>query len=270
MKALPHARLLNVMTDTVLRSAMKQTDPAWAIPDNAFIGRPNFNPRQINYYRRSSLSPRDEIFPLVSAGNINVGEAELEGQRQQIRKIFFNDTFQQFSELTKQMTVPEVMERINEKMSLLGPAVGRYVHDVLQPLCEKSVISLYEDGRLPRVPDVMANNPGFEVRFTSRLVQSQRQVEVQNLSTALGYVGQIAQMKPEVLDKVDGDKAIDKVFNVIGVDPEIILDQQQVDKMRQARAEMAMQQQQAAQALTEAQTYKAAAEGNRNVKDAEA
>ena len=270
MKALPHARLLNAMADTVLRSAMKQTDPAWAIPDNAFIGRPNFNPRQINYYRRSSLSPRDEIFPLVSAGNVAIGEAELEAQRQQIRKIFFNDTFQQFSELTKQMTVPEVMERINEKMSLLGPAVGRYVHDVLQPLCEKSVISLYEDGRLPRVPDVMAENPGFEVRFTSRLVQSQRQVEVQNLSTALGYVGQIAQMKPEVLDKVDGDKAIDKVFNVIGVDPEIILDQQQVDKMRQARAEMAMQQQQAAQALTEAQTYKAAAEGDRNVKDAEA
>lgn len=270
MKALPHARLLNAMTDTVLRSAMKQTDPAWAIPDNAFIGRPNFNPRQINFYRRSSLSPRDEIFPLMSGGNVSIGEAELEGQRQQIRKIFFNDTFQQFSELTKQMTVPEVMERINEKMSLLGPAVGRYVHDVLQPLCEKSVISLYEDGRLPRVPDVMAENPGFEVRFTSRLVQSQRQVEVQNLSTALGYVGQIAQMKPEILDKVDGDKAIDKVFNVIGVDPEIILDQQQVDKIRQARAEMAMQQQQAAQALTEAQTYKAAAEGDRNVKDAEA
>ena len=49
MKALPHARLLNAMTDTVLRAAMKQTDPAWAIPDNAFIGRPNFNPRQINY-----------------------------------------------------------------------------------------------------------------------------------------------------------------------------------------------------------------------------
>ena len=97
MKALPHARLLNVMTDTVLRSAMKQTDPAWAIPDNAFIGRPNFNPRQINYYRRSSLSPRDEIFPLMSGGNVSIGEAELEGQRQQIRKIFFNDTFQQFS-----------------------------------------------------------------------------------------------------------------------------------------------------------------------------
>lgn len=269
MKALPHARLLNAMTDTVLRAAMKQTDPAWAIPDNAFIGRPNFNPRQINYYRRSSLTPRDEIFPLVSASNVSIGEAEIEGQRQQIRKIFFNDTFQQFSELTKQMTVPEVMERINEKMSLLGPAVGRYVHDVLQPICEKSIISLYEDGRLPRVPDVMRENPNFEVRFTSRLVQSQRQVEVQNLSTALGYVGQIAQIKPEVVDKVDGDKAIDKVFNVIGVDPEIILDQQQVDKMRQARAEMAMQQQQAVQALTEAQTYKTAAEGDRNVKYAE-
>lgn len=270
MKALPHARLLNAMTDTVLRAAMKQTDPAWAVPDNAFIGRPNFNPRQINFYRRSNLTPRDEIFPLMSGGNVALGEAEIEGQRQQIRKLFFNDTFQQFSELTKQMTVPEVMERINEKMSLLGPAVGRFIHDVLQPVCEKCVFSLYEDGRLPRMPDIMLDDPSFEVRFTSRLVQSQRQVEVQNLSAALGYVGQIAQMKPEILDKVDGDKAIDKVFNVIGVDPEILLDEQQVKELRQARQEAAAAMQAQQNALMQAQTYKTAAEGDRNVKDAEA
>lgn len=270
MKALPHARLLNAMTDTVLRAAMKQTDPAWAVPDNAFIGRPNFNPRQINFYRRSNLTPRDEIFPLMSGGNVALGEAEIEGQRQQIRKLFFNDTFQQFSELTKQMTVPEVMERINEKMSLLGPAVGRFIHDVLQPVCEKCVFSLYEDGRLPRMPDIMLDDPSFEVRFTSRLVQSQRQVEVQNLSAALGYVGQIAQMKPEILDKVDGDKAIDKVFNVIGVDPEILLDEQQVKELRQARQEAAAAMQAQQIALMQAQTYKTAAEGDRNVKDAEA
>lgn len=270
MKALPHAKLLQAMTDTVLRSAMKATDPAWAVPDNAFIGRPNFNPRQINYYRRSALSPKDEIFPLLGGGNINVGEVELEAQRQQIRKLFFNDTFQQFSELTKQMTVPEVMERINEKMSLLGPAVGRYIHDVLQPLCEKCVITLYEAGKLPRVPDIMADNPGFEVRFTSRLVQSQRQAEVQNLATGLQYLGSLAQMKPEVLDKIDADKAVDKIFNVIGVDPEITLDQNKVNEIRQARAEAQAQQMQAEQAMMEAQTYKTAAEGDKNVQDVEA
>jgi hypothetical protein len=246
---------------------MKQTDPAWAVPDNAFIGRPNSNPRQINYYRRSSLTPRDEIFPLMAQGNVAIGENEIEGQRQQIRKLFFNDTFQQFSELTKQMTVPEVMERINEKMSLLGPAVGRFIHDVLQPVCEKCILSLYEDGRLPRMPDVMLQNPGYEVRFTSRLVQSQRQVEVQNLSTALGYVGQIAQISPEVVDKLDTDKAVDKVFNVIGVDPEMLRDDQQVQNIRQARAEAQMQQAAIEQQLAAAQTYKTAAEGDRNVKD---
>ena len=269
MKALPHARLLNAMTDTVLRSAMKQTDPAWALPDNAFIGRPNFNPRQLNYYRRGNMSPRDEIFPLMAQGNIAIGENEMESQRQQIRKILFNDTFQQFSELQKQMTVPEVMERINEKMSLLGPAVGRFVHDVLQPLCEKSILSLYEDNRLPRMPDVMLQNPAYEVRFTSRLVQSQRQVEVQNLSTALGYIGQLAQVSPEVIDKLNPDKAVDKVFNTIGVDPEILRDDQQVQEIRQNRAEAQAQAAQLQQQLAAAQTYKTAAEGDRNVKDSQ-
>lgn len=270
MKALPHARLLNVMTDTILRAAMKQTDPAWAIPDNAFIGRPNFNPRQINFYRRSSLTPRDEIFPLVSQGNVALGENECEMQRQRIEKIMFNDTFQQFSELTKQMTVPEVMERINEKMSLLGPAVGRFIHDVLQPLCEKAIIMLYEQAALPRLPDVMANDAKFEVRFTSRLVQSQKQVEVQNLSSALGYLGQIAQLKPEALDKFNGDAAVDKVFSVIGVDPEVIYGDEEVNNVRQQRAEAQAQQAQMEQMLAGSQVYKTTTEGMRNAENSQA
>lgn len=266
MKALPYVRLVNTMTDTVLRAAMKQTDPAIALPDDAFLGTPNFNPRQLNYYQRGKLSPKDDIFPIGNFGNISVGLAEIQHYQQQIKEIMFYDTFQAFSGLTKQMTVPEVMERIAEKMTLLGPAVGRYMNDVLQPLIEKVVFILWESNMLPQMPDVMLQDPSFEVKFVGRLVQTQRQSEVNNIMNALAITGQIAQLNPEVLDKVDADEAIEKVFDISSVST-LLRSDNEVAQIRQQRAE-AMQQQQLMMSMQEgANIAKTVAESENYAKD---
>lgn len=263
MKALPYVRLVNTITDTVLRSSMKATDPAIAMPDDAFLGAPNFNPRQINYYQRGKLSPKDDIFPLGNFGNPSVGLAEIEYYQNQIKHIMFVDTFQAFADITKQMTVPEVMERISEKMTLLGPAVGRFMNDVLQPLIEKVVFILYESNKLPRIPDVMLQDPNFEVKFVGRLVQTQRQSEMNNLINAVSIAGQIAQFKPEVLDKINGDKTIDDIFEISGVSAKILNSDYEVQKIRQQRAENMRQQQELAMLQQGADIYKNAAEGDK-------
>ena len=150
MKALPYARMLNTVSDTMLRAAMKQSDPAVALPDDAFLGTPNFNPRAINYYQRGKLDPKNEIFPIGNYGNPHFTVETLEYYKTQLRDQMFYNTFLAFSEMTKQMTVPEVMERVSEKMTTLGPAVGRFMNDVLQPLIEKVVLILWEENRLER------------------------------------------------------------------------------------------------------------------------
>ena len=263
MKALPYVRLVNTMTDTVLRASMKSADPSVAIPDDAFLGVPNFNPRQINYYQRGKLSPKDDIFPLGNFGNLQVGLAELEYYQAQIKKLMFVDTFQAFADITKQMTVPEVMERVSEKMTLLGPAVGRFMNDVLQPLIEKVVFILYEANMLPRIPDVMIEQPDFEVKFVGRLVQTQRQSELNNLINAMSITGQIAQMNPEVLDKVNADQAVDDIFDISGVSAKILRSDAEVQQLRQQRAQAMQQQQEMAMMQAGADIYKNAAEGDK-------
>lgn len=266
MKALPYVRIVNTITDTMIRAAMKQSDPAIAIPDDAFLGTPNFNPRQINYYQRGKLNPKDDIIPIGNYGNPQIAVEQLQFYQSQIRRIMFYDTFQAFNELTKQMTVPEVMERISEKMVLLGPAIGRYMTDVLQLLIEKVVLILYEDGQLPRVPDVMMEDPSFEVKFVGRLVQSQRQSEVNNIVNAFSIAGQIAQFKPEVLDKINGDKAVDEIFDITGISTKMINSDDQVQEIRKQRAEAQAQAEQMAAAESLAGTYKTAMEGAKNEK----
>lgn len=264
MKALPYVRMANTISDTMLRAAMKQADPAIALPDDAFLGTPNFNPRGINYYTRGMLNPKDEIFPIGNFGNPHIAIEHLQYYQNQIRNIMFYNTFQAFSELTKQMTVPEVMERVSEKMVLLGPAVGRFMSDVLQPLSEKVVFTLYEENRLPRMPDVMLRDPEFEVKFVGRLVQAQRQSEVNNIVNAIAIAGQIAQLNPETIDKINTDEAVDEIFNITGVPSRILNSDVKVQEVRQARAQAQAQEAQLAIAQSAALTYKAAAEGERN------
>ncbi len=267
MKALPYVRLVNTMTDTILRASMKHADPAFAMPDDAFLGIPNFNPRQINYYQRGKLSPKDDIFPIGNFGNLNIGLNELQYYQEQIKKLMFVDTFQAFANITKQMTVPEVMERISEKMTLLGPAVGRYMNDVLQPLIEKVVLVLYEDNRLPRLPDAMIQDPNFEVKFVGRLVQTQRQSELNNITNAIAISGQIAQFKPDVLDKINADKAVDDIFDISGVSTRILYSDAEVKQIRQARAQAQAQQAQFTAMQQGADIYKTASEGDKNAKE---
>ncbi|MBO6305462.1 MAG: head-tail connector protein [Selenomonadaceae bacterium] len=267
MKALPFARMVNTITDTMLRAAMKQADPAVALPDDAFLGTPNFNPRAINYYQRGKLNPKDEIFPIGNFGNPHIAVEHLQFYQQQIRDTMFYNTFQAFSELTKQMTVPEVMERVNEKMTLLGPAVGRFMNDVLQPLIEKVVNILYEDNRLPRMPDVMAFDPTYEVKFVGRLVQSQRQSEVNNIINALTIAGQLQAINPEVVDKINTDEAVEEIFDITGVTTRILNSEAKVGEIREQRAQAQAQAQQMLNAQAAAQAYKTAAEGDKNVRD---
>lgn len=269
MKALPYVRLVNTITDTVLRSSMKAADPAIAMPDDAFLGTPNFNPRQINYYQRGKLSTKDDVFPIGNFGNQNIGLAEIEYYQNQIKRLMFVDTFQAFNDLTKQMTVPEVMERVSEKMTLLGPAVSRYMDDVLQPLIEKVVMILWENNRLPRIPDVMMQDPSFEVKFVGRLVQTQRQSEMNNLINAVSIAGQIAQFKPEVLDKINGDQIINEVFDINSISAKIINSDQEVAALRQQRAQAMQQQQELAMYQAGADIYKNAAQGDKLAKEAQ-
>jgi hypothetical protein len=234
MKALPNARYLNVMAETILRSGMKMSDPAYAIPDNAFVLPFNQNPGALNYYNRNKLKA-DDIFPLGTNANPKLNMEMMLYQAEQLRGIMFTDVFLAFQGLTKQMTVPEVQERIAEKMTLLGPAVGRYLSDVLSPTIHRVILALDRQEMLPPMPQELLNDPRYEIEFVSALARAQKMGELNTLTTALNLSAQIAQVKPEALDKIDADAAVDVIWGITGADVSIIRDKAEVLKIRQAR-----------------------------------
>jgi hypothetical protein len=153
----------------------------------------------------------------------------------------YNDVFLAFDNLTKQMNNPEVMERINEKMTMLGPAVGRYISEMLNPVVIRTIGILARAGRLPQPPDELIQDPSYEIDCISQLAQSQRRSELNSLVTGLGLVGQMAQYDPAVLDKISSDKVVDETWSIIGAPIRVLRDDQEIADIRQTRGQMAQQ-----------------------------
>lgn len=268
MKALPSGRLLNGIAKTNLRALMKRTDPPVALPDNAFIMPFNSNPRALNYYKKNALDSAKDIFSFANFGDPQAGMTGMEYYGQQIRSIMFNDVFLAFQNLTKQMNNPEVMERINEKMSMLGPAVGRYTGEVLNPIVIRTIGILARRGKLPPMPEELIENPEFEIDYVSQLAQAQKRSELNSLMSGLSLVGQMSEAAPETLDKIDPDKTVDEAWDILGAPVKVLRSDQEVQDIREMRVQQQQEMMQQEQLANLADTGKKAAEADKALAEA--
>ncbi len=166
--------------------------------------------------------------------------------RERINGAFFADMFLMLANNDLgRMTATEVAERHEEKLLMLGPVLERLHNEQLDPLVEVSFTRLLRAGLLPPPPPEL-EGVDLNVEFVSMLAQAQRAVGVNSADRFVSTLGSIAQMKPEVLDKLDADKWADQYADQLGVDPSLIVPSEQVALIRQQRAQA-----QAAQAAME-------------------
>jgi hypothetical protein len=89
-------------------------------------------------------------------------------------------------------------------------------------------------GIAPPPPQELQGQP-LNVEFVSVLAQAQRAIGTASIDRLLGTVGAVAQLKPDVLDKIDGDQVIDAYADMLGVEPSLILADDKVAVIRQQR-----------------------------------
>jgi hypothetical protein len=177
---------------------------------------------------------------------------DIQDVRERIRGAFYADLFLMLANATAtRMTATEVAERHEEKLLMLGPVLERLHNELLQPLIDTTFERMVEANLLPPPPPELAGME-LQVEFVSMLAQAQRAVGTNSVDRFVGNLGAIAQMKPDVLDKFDSDAWADAYADMLGVDPKIIVANEQVAVVRQARdramaaqAEMAAMEQQA-------------------------
>lgn len=174
--------------------------------------------------------------------------ADIQDVRGRIQGSFYADLFLMLANQTdSRMTATEVAERHEEKLLMLGPVLERLQNEMLDPFIEMTFSRMLAAGVVPPPPPELQGQD-LNVEFVSMLAQAQRAVGTNSIDRFVNTLGQVATIKPDVLDKIDSDKWADIYSDMLGVDPQLIVPSDKVALVRQARAEQQQKQQQMEQA----------------------
>lgn len=247
---LPDVKSLQQFGKGILKALQKKIDPPLIAHSSlkASFNRIGTTPNFVTYYDQSGPAPA--IAPLYQ-DNTNLSQAEnhILNYREQVRRGLYYDLFLMMSNLDKRMTATEVAERNAEKMLMLGPTLERLRSEVFMPLISRIYAIMERQGKLLPPPEEIAGQE-IKIEFVSMLAQAQKEAGVVSVQRTLEMIAGVAQMKPEVLDKLNADRVADALESMLGIDPGIIRSTEEAMQIRQARAEQqqAMQQQQMAMA----------------------
>lgn len=172
---------------------------------------------------------------------------DIQDVRQRIRSSFYADLFLMISQIPDtRMTATEVAERHEEKMLMLGPVLERLHNELLEPLIDITFDYMMEAGIVPPPPEELQGQE-ISVELISMLAQAQRAIATNSVDRFVRNALVLAQAKPTVLDKLDADYWAETYSDMLGVDPRLLVSDEEVRAIRGARAQAQAQAQQAAQ-----------------------
>ena len=252
MNALPDVKVLNKMVETAMKAAAKQVDPPLLVPDDSMLSPIRMSAGSLNYYRSGS---RDRIEPLNIGQQTSVTLNQENQRREAIAKTFHID--QLLVQANRTMTATEVLQRNEEKMRILGPALARLQQELLQPMILRVFNIMLRNKMFRQAPEILANQE-VDIEYVSPMALAQKGQELQSLMRGLELFGQIGQIAP-VQDYIDEEGLIKQIIRITGLPARMIKSDKEVKMIREQRAAAQAQQAQMMQAMQEAKVAKDAA-----------
>ncbi len=137
------------------------------------------------------------------------------------------------------------MQRVEENIRILGPTYSRLVHEYMEPLTKRVIGIMARKNKLPEMPQILQRYGGpVKIDFLSPMSRAQRMSDVAAIQRALSFVSVLAQVSPEMLDVFDFDETARHVADITGVPARLLRNRDDVEAIRQARAQAQMMQQQ--------------------------
>ncbi len=251
LMALAAIRSANAMNRSTMAAANRSGEPPLLTADKD-LQPPDLHPNAIN---PGYLSPdgRPLMLPFQQENNFQVSFEMIQEQRNVIEGFFLVDLFQILTEHPN-MTATEVIERTQEKATLLAPAMGRLQGTILGSMIEREIDVHANAGTLPPMPPVIEQIGGvYEVEYTSPLAR--RVKEGSNGAAILrgmeGIKGFVDLGRPEALDNVNVDVATRLMLRSFGAPEEVLTDEDEMAETR-AQREQRLEAERAAEGMPDA------------------
>lgn len=259
MIALGSVKALQLEQRRKAQAIDKLVNPPMVGPSSLKNQRASLLPGEITYVDQvsgnTSFQPAYAINP-----RINELVADIQDTRSLINSSYFVDLFMMLQNVnTRSMPVEAVVEMKEEKLLMLGPVLERLNDEFLDPSIDRIFNIMARKNMLPPAPPELAGQ-SLRVEYISVMAQAQKAVGIGSIERFVGFVGGLAQAKPEALDKLNVDQAIDDYGSMVGAPATIIATSDQVADVRAQRAEQMQKQQAMAQSMAAVQGAKTLSE----------
>lgn len=200
---------------------------------------------------QGGFRPTYEVNPRLAELQQDIQETQY-----RIQQGFYSDLFQMMTQSDRrQITAREIDERHEEKLLMLGPVLERLHTELLNPLIDRTFNIMARNELLPPAPEDLAGVT-LKVEYISVMAQAQKAIGTGAIERLAGFIGNMAGVKPEVLDKFDADQSVDEYAEMLGVPPKIVVPDDIVQQVREERAAQMEQQMQMEQLNQGAQAAK--------------
>ncbi len=259
MNVLPSISVLNEEKKTLIKQGHRAVDPVMLAHDDGIIDGFSLKPGAVNY--GGVTADGRPLVHVLPTGRVDIGKELMDDERMAINDAFLVTLFQILIQ-TPQMTATEVLERAREKGALLSPTMGRFQAESIGPQIEREFDLLAWQELIPPPPQALVEaGAEYQVEYDAPLNRAMRSDEAAGTMRTLQWAAEIATQTQDasVMDWFNTDAIIPELMAINGAPFRFVRNPEEVDQVRQGRAQ-ANQQQQLVQAMPGmAQMLKAAA-----------
>ena len=240
MNVLGSIKLANAQKRTLIRVSMKQADPAYASPYKFWIAPLNLNPAAMNYYDASKFK-LEQFAQMENKGNIPITVDVMKLEQDLIDAGLFVNLFENLMNVTKQMTIPEVQQRLAEALNLISPYIGHVLDEGITPILFRTRAILERQLMFPPAPKEL-KDLDMSIVYLSPLAKAQRSSEMNGLNAWTSYItGLIEGGFSDAKYILNVDRIGRNSADLMGVNPDNVAEQADMDKRRQADQQMQQQ-----------------------------
>lgn len=238
--ALADVKVLNKTNEARLKVAQLSAEPPMNVPES-MRGQESVIPGGFNYMDKTGQI----MSPIQTGGNFPITLQVTEYTENCIKDWFHVDFFLTLQNQQRVLTATEVLELQGEKAATLAPLIVN-LNQALSSCVARIISLLAIQGKLPTPPRRIFENKNFlKIDFVGPLAQAQKKYHsTGGAAQALSFIAPVQQFSPASMDWIDFDLFVKEMLESQGMPQRIIREQDDVDKIRQARAEQHAQMQQ--------------------------
>lgn len=241
INCLPSLRTLQLQAKRKGEATDLSIHPELIVPAS-LRGQVKRMPRNVVYAAVSDMAEIKTSYQ-VDYRTIGVVREDLQDVRESINRLAFVDLFMAITNMrgVQPRNIEELASRNEEALTQLGPTIERVETEKLQIAIDRGVGILARSGRLREAPEALQGQ-ALKFEFISILAQMQRLVGIGQMERSVGFVGNLAGVKPGALDLLDEDATVREYFHRAGAPAVMLRSDREVAGIRQQRAQAEAQQ----------------------------